>query len=105
MSLGEKKMARYGFNPRAREGATALVQMVQGGAASFNPRAREGATGLTPTEAAQLLVSTHAPVRARHEPAGRANRPDSFNPRAREGATRLPDDPGPEDPKFQPTRP
>ena len=79
-----------GFNPRAREGATIFVVNAEFHVRSFNPRAREGATRRRPTRGVYAFgVSIHAPVRAR-----RSNRrsvssfSSRFNPRAREGATR-----------------
>ena len=75
------------FNPRAREGATCRTlhyRQFQ----SFNPRAREGATISFWRLDIIVIVSIHAPVRARRSEC-RSNWPLlRFNPRAREGATK-----------------
>ena len=57
---------RRGFNSRAREGATKVMQGSPPICSSFNSRAREGATGRSGSGEEDALVSTHAPVRARH---------------------------------------
>ena len=60
------KTVEWRFNPRSREGATFTASSVSWGRTGFNPRSREGAT---------------RPLRSR------AHSPDRFNPRSREGAT------------------
>ncbi len=54
-----------GFNPRAREGATARTQQGKNIRFCFNPRAREGATTPHALKAPDSTVSIHAPVKAR----------------------------------------
>ena len=61
-------MARYGFNPRAREGRDDTSEPVNRRNDCFNPRAREGRD-----PASSHLVP-----------------PQGFNPRAREGRDLLP---------------
>ena len=53
----------------------------------FNPRAREGATLESFTLSWVALVSIRAPVRARHKTFAYKHFHAGFNPRAREGAT------------------
>ena len=75
------------FNPRAREGATLRHRQRRRGAPGFNPRAREGATAMVGRAEVGVVVSTHAPVKARRQSARGTCRCTCFNPRAREGAT------------------
>src|SRR5690606_41332913 len=49
-----------GFNPRAREGATAATGVGRLGGISFNPRAREGAT--RPDRKSTRLNSSHVKI-------------------------------------------
>ncbi len=58
--------ARFGFNPRPREEATALpIGCPTFPTQRFNPRPREEATGVDGTWASESIVSIHAPVRRR----------------------------------------
>ena len=100
----------FGFNSRARKGATNNRRRPAHHNPSFNSRARKGATrgGVGARKPPQVsthapvrarpdrihlfsdtrLVSTHAPVRARLEPLGNpSGETPRFNSRARKGAT------------------
>ena len=98
----------FGFNPRAREGATkyqgsyrelmkvsihapAKARLVQAHVyrrlMCFNPRAREGATQQASDQQAQLLFQSTRPRRRDRSPFYIQALFGRFNPRAREGAT------------------
>ena len=53
------------FNPRPREGATALVTSPARMGQGFNPRPREGATRVLRDLQEMQEVSIHAPVKGR----------------------------------------
>ena len=75
------------FNSRAREGATQSAPVCISRRICFNSRAREGATDVDCTSTSTIVVSTHAPVRARLVDGLYVDVRISFNSRAREGAT------------------
>ncbi len=75
------------FDPRSREGATAMPVSTTPRRWSFDPRSREGATHQPLAGPQETRVSIHAPVRERPSRSSTASTSRGFDPRSREGAT------------------